>query len=250
MIALLWTVLLLFSLVKTKIVHYSSLAYFPITYLASYSAYNILSGKFRFRLWQKVLCLVIGGILSLVIVLLPVFDLNKDLLIAKGYITDPFIIGNLQAETGWTFLHSCIGIFLIAGLIISLIWFQRKKVAGIAGLYAFTLLFTLLSMMFLTKGAERISQNAAIVFIKEKAGEDVYIKTFYKSYAVLFYGQQTEPDNRNAFDTKWLASGPVDKDAYFISRINNKEEILEKYPELRSLYEKNGYAFFVRKKKI
>jgi hypothetical protein len=35
MVILFWVVLILFSIVKTKIVHYSSLCYFPLTYLAA-----------------------------------------------------------------------------------------------------------------------------------------------------------------------------------------------------------------------
>ena len=50
MTALLWVVLILFSVVKTKIVHYSSLTYFPITYLAAFAAYQIIEGNFSYRL--------------------------------------------------------------------------------------------------------------------------------------------------------------------------------------------------------
>ena len=38
---LFWVVLLLFSIVKTKIVHYSSLCYFPLTYLAAVQLYRM-----------------------------------------------------------------------------------------------------------------------------------------------------------------------------------------------------------------
>lgn len=98
----------------------------------------------------------------------------------------------------------------------------------------------------ITKGAEKISQNAAIEFISDKAGKDVYLKTFYKSYATLFYGKQELPVNSKAFDLNWLLEGDIDKDAYFIHKIHKKEEILSKYPGLEFLYEKNGYIFFKR----
>src|SRR5690606_10029199 len=35
LLALFWTVLIIFSVVKTKIVHYSSLCYFPLTFIAA-----------------------------------------------------------------------------------------------------------------------------------------------------------------------------------------------------------------------
>ena len=43
MLILFWVVLILFSIVKTKIVHYSSLCYYPLTFLAAFSFY--LFGK-------------------------------------------------------------------------------------------------------------------------------------------------------------------------------------------------------------
>lgn len=42
MTILLVVVLVLFSIVRTKIIHYSSLAYFPITYLAAYGLYKLI----------------------------------------------------------------------------------------------------------------------------------------------------------------------------------------------------------------
>ena len=43
LLALFWVVLILFSIVQTKIVHYSSLCYFPLTYLATYSIQKFFS---------------------------------------------------------------------------------------------------------------------------------------------------------------------------------------------------------------
>ena len=102
-------------------------------------------------------------------------------------------------------------------------------------------------MLFLTPGAERISQNAAIEFIKEKSDEDVYMHSFYKSYATLFYMNQKKPEDFKIFNQNWLAGGPIDKDAYFIIRIDKKKEILKAYPKVEVVYEKNGYVFCMRK---
>src|SRR5205823_2537238 len=53
MLILLWVVLLLFSIVKTKIVHYSSLCYFPLTFLASVTFYLIWNNKWQIPVWNK-----------------------------------------------------------------------------------------------------------------------------------------------------------------------------------------------------
>lgn len=66
-----WVVLILFSIVKTKIIHYSSLCYFPITYLAAYTCYKLINGSFVWKRWMTLLVLAIGGIFSAVFTLLP-----------------------------------------------------------------------------------------------------------------------------------------------------------------------------------
>ena len=43
MVILFLVVLILFSIVKTKIVHYSSMCYFPLTFLATYSIIQIIN---------------------------------------------------------------------------------------------------------------------------------------------------------------------------------------------------------------
>ncbi len=247
MIALLWVVLLLFSIVKTKIIHYSSLTYFPLTYLAAFAGYNIINGKFNFRAWQKIMIGTIGSVLAIVIILLPWLYLKRNYFIENGFITDAFVIGNLQAKTGWSPFISLIGVLLISGILISFAIYRRNRAISLITLYITSLLFVFLSMIFITRGAEKISQHAAVEFIKDKADEDVYIKSFYKSYAVLFYSRQKHPADSKVFDMNWLIKGDIDKDAFFIQRANRKDEVLNRYPELIELYEKNGYVFFIRK---
>lgn len=246
MITLLWLVLLLFSIVKTKIVHYSSLTYYPLSYLAAYSIYNIFEKKFRFRNWQKFMLGIVGILIGLAVFLMPFFIDHKDFFISKGIISHSFTIGNLEADPGWNFLHSLIGLFFIVSLFISLLFINKSLQLKIKLLFGSTLLFVYLTMFFILPGAEIISQHAVIEFIKEKSKEDVYLHSFYKSYAVLFYSQQEIPMNKQIFDTKWLTSGDIDKDVYFVMRIDKKEDVLNKYSEVKVIYEKNGYVFCKR----
>jgi len=250
MIALLWTVILLFSIVKTKIVHYSSLAYFPLTYLAAYSIFMILAGKFRFRLWQKIMLLSIGGIEAIVILILPMFNSYKKVIIDKGIITDQFAVGNLQVDPGWTALHSFIGILFLVGLVVSIFFIEKNKLLKYSLLYFSSLVFVYLSLVFITPGIEKISQRTAIDFIKETSNKDVYIHSFNKTYAILFYSKVPVPENDKVFSQEWLTKGDIDKDAYFILRIHDKEKILSMYTELSVIDEKNGYVFCKRTAKL
>jgi hypothetical protein len=246
MITLFWVVLLLFSIVKTKIVHYSSLTYFPLSYLAAYSIYLLFEGKFTFRIWLKILLGVIGSILGMLILLLPIFIANKDYFIENGIITHSFTIGNLRADPGWNYFHSMIGFLFIVCLGILLILLKKRLQFKIYLLFFLSLLFVYFSMIFVLPGAEKISQNAVIEFIKQKSHEDVYLQSFYKSYAVLFYSKQEIPSDKRIYDIEWLTKGDIDKDAYFVLRIDKKEEVMNRYAELEIMYEKNGYVFCKR----
>ena len=44
-----------------------------------------------------------------------------------------------------------------------------------------------------------------------------------------------------------LMSDDLDKDAYFVIRLDKKDRYLERYPELEVLYEKDGYVFTVKR---
>jgi 4-amino-4-deoxy-L-arabinose transferase-like glycosyltransferase len=246
MITLLWIVLLLFSIVKTKIVHYSSLTYFPLSYLAAYSINQILKGKFKFRIWQKVLLGIVGTVLGAFVILLPVIKEHKEYFIHKGIITHSFTIGNLEAVTTLGWGHSMIGVVFLLGVFSALFLYKRHLFTKIVTLFLSTLFFIYLSMIFIIPEAEKISQNAVIEFIKEKKDQDVYIQSFYKSYAVLFYSNQQIPKDNRIFDIDWLTAGETDKDTYFIFRIDKKEEIMKRYPNIKIVHEKNGYIFSKR----
>ena len=85
-----------------------------------------------------------------------------------------------------------------------------------------------------------------IEFIKEKAEEDAYLQSFYKSYAILLYSKRNIPEDSKVFDIDWLTEGAVDKDAYFVLRIDKKDEIMSRYSNIKVIEEKNGYVFCKR----
>ena len=72
----------------------------------------------------------------------------------------------------------------------------------------------------------------------------------FKSYAQYFYTKKNKPENLNSYNTKWLLNGNIDKDVYFVIKNNKMQKILDKYDDIELLYEKNGYAFLLRKKNL
>lgn len=247
MLILFWVVLILFSIVKTKIVHYSSMCYFPLTFLAAYTIDNLIERRARVSILMKILLIIVGSVPTLVAIGIPFFDKYKSIVVEKGLITHSFTLGNLQAETGWTLYHSLVGIILLFGLIWFFIFQKREKIkCALVGLGSSSLLFVTLLIIFFAPGVERMSQNAAIEFIKEKSQEDAYMQTFYKSYALLFYSNAPLPAHNKVFSESWLGKGDIDKKAYFVMRIDKQATIERIYPEVEIMFEKNGYVFGVR----
>ena len=250
MLILFWVVLILFSIVKTKIVHYSSLCYFPMSFLAAYSVYGLLENKKKLPIWMLILQLLTTTIYALVIILLPVFDKYKQWFVDTGKVTHSFTVGNLQADPGWVGWEWSIGlVFFIAACIA--LWRLRKDGAllGYKILAVSTTLFVYMIVVFATPKVEKYSQNAAIEFMKDKKDEDVYLGTLYKSYAMLFYTEAKMPDDPKKLRIEWQLTGDIDKDAYFIVRIDKLQENLNRYEELEVINEKNGYVFLKRSKK-
>ena len=83
MLILFWVVLILFSIVKTKIVHYSSLAYFPLSFLAVYGILQFFE-KGKIGKWTKAGLIGVSVVLGLAISVLPFIEKYKAWIIAKG----------------------------------------------------------------------------------------------------------------------------------------------------------------------
>lgn len=247
MMILFWTVLILFTIVKTKIVHYSSLCYFPLTFLAAYVIYRFREQKQLFPRWIKVLILCVAIFWTILVIVLQVVIINKDRIIASGIIKDQFAVGNLQANVNWSGYEFIIGIVFI--LIISLLYCSRriKQEYQIYGTFLATLIFTYCAAYFITPLIEGHSQRTAIEFYQDKQKENCYVRTLgFKSYAHLFYFNLKEPENHKYNDTEWLLTGNIDKPAYFVIKNTSSKEYLDKYPQLKVMYEEGGFVFAKR----
>ncbi|MDQ3192315.1 MAG: glycosyltransferase family 39 protein [Bacteroidota bacterium] len=248
MIVLFWVVLILFSIVKTKIVHYSSLTYFPITFLAAWSFNYILEGKLIWKKWMTFLTGFIGIVLGVAITLMPFIAKYKQEIIDSGIIKDDFALANLQASVHWNGFEFLIGLCFLVSVIISLFFFNKKRIANGAILLFIASLFTvnLTTLVFVPK-IERYSQGAAIEFYKYLQDKDVYVETLYfKSYAQLYYSEKKPVKNNSSYDINWLLNGEIDKPAYFVARINKEEDVKKNHEQLTEIYRKNGFIFYKR----
>lgn len=245
---LFWVVLILFSIVKTKIVHYSSLCYFPLTFLAAYALYYLVHGKTRWNKSIHYAIYTIGILLSGVLMLFPYLMSHKDMWI--HYVKDAFAVGNLQANINWNILDASGGFILFAGLITYFFFNKyhhyRKAIVSLFISISIMVFFT--SVLLVPK-IELFSQAAAIRFYESKINEDAYVQPMYfKSYAHLFYTNKQPVLNTNAYDHEWLRAGKIDKTVYIVVKNTKKSEI-EKYPDIKLMYEENGFAFYKRSPK-
>lgn len=240
-----WVVLLLFSIVKTKIVHYSSLCYFPLTFLAALQLYRIAEGKVSLLKPVKILLTVIGVILAIAITCLPLVGLNKDILIPL--IDDPFAVGNLQANVHWSIGEISWGLIYLAGIITAVVLMKREFRKGILVLCAVQIITIQVTVLHFTPKIEAISQRAAIEYFQSFIGKDVYVHVLgYKSYAHLFYTQKQPQTNNNYDNEEWLLTGDIDKPAYFICKVMEADKY-RTMPQLEETGSKNGFVFFKRK---
>ena len=243
---LFWVVLILFSIVQSKIVHYSSMCYLPLTFLSAITLKTMLDEKNTYK-YINICVLFIGILLGLIVAILPFIGQNISLL--KPLLQkDVFALKNLKAAITWASWESIVGILFIIASIIA--YFMLKKGEILRGgvlLFSATALFVNLILIVFINKIEGYSQNAAIEFYQTKAEEDCYIQTYdFKSYAHLFYAKKRIPTNRKHSDLEWLMRGNIDKPTYWVAKYGSKNS-LDTVSTLQYLYDKNGFVFYKRR---
>ncbi len=247
MYILLLVVLILFSIVNTKLLHYSSLAYFPLTFLAAWVWDKWLDRKIEIGRWQVVLIFLIALFLSASAILFPLLTDHYGWLLSKNFaFIDPFIREAVQRNVHWSGYEWIIGLFLILGVIVASIQIQRRDWSGMLILHLVVLIFVFVSISLFSGRIESYTQRVAIKFYQSLRGQDVYVNTLgFKSYSHLFYFDKQPSDEDDSIER--LMTDQLDKDAYFVMQVNKKDMFLERYPELEIILEKHGYVFTVRR---
>lgn len=251
MLITLGVVLVIFSLASTKSVHYSTLAYFPISFLGTLAVYNI---TYKELVWKKstlYLLSCLGFLWVLALSLTPILLIN-----AKAIL--PYISGEqtkeiLKAKTNWLGSEWFIGILYLAGLILSIYLLAKKKyIEGFISVFSSTALVLLIALPLLAPNIEKQIQGASIEFYKEQVNKDSYVYTLgFESYANFFYSKKPyylSPRKKNVSKEvfeNWLLTGSIDKAAFFVCKIDNFREYIEEY-DLTFLYSKGGFVFLKR----
>ncbi len=243
---LFWVVLILFTIVKSKIVHYSSLCYYPLTFLAALSLYRIVEHKIKLNRWLIMGTIAIGLIFSLATFALPFIGQQVEQL-KPLFSRDLFAQANLDAAVHWTGWESIPGIWLFGILLTAFLLMARQRMKALLVLFIGTAVFINLTLYFSVGNIEHYSQRAAIEFFEEKSKEDCYVLPLgYKTYAHLFYGRRPKGLPVESRDFNWLMNNEVGKPVYFITKVDRLRNY-EKDERLQEIGRKNGFVFYQKR---
>lgn len=249
---LFWVVIILFSIVESKIVHYSSLCYYPLTFLAALVIRQLLQKDIPYRRWMNVLLISVASLYILLIVAIPLAAPYLEQI--KPMIDDPFAKANLEAAVTWTGWEVLPALLLAVIIAIYLRHLRKNGPSQKAfnWLFGGMTFFVFLTLIFFIKRVEGYSQRANLEFFKSLQGETAYVYTYgYKSYAHLYYSDKA-PDPASAIRSipenerqEWLMTGEIDRPVYFSVRVHRAER-LRALSQFEELYAKNGFVFFKR----
>ena len=242
MVILFWVVLILFSIVKTKIVHYSSLCYFPLTYLAALQLERIWKKNEGFG-WSRFALGSLGTSIAVIVIVAPFAGMNIDA-IKPLFAQDPFALANLDADVHWTGIESLAGLMLFGALIAGhLLHRKRQYRASVLVVLGGGALFVTTTLFLFINNIEGYSQRAAVEFFESKADERCWLLTKgYKSYVPEFYGRVKEAQPDEA--TLWR--GSIDRPVYLACKLTQEEEVTA-LGTFREVSRRNGFIFFERR---
>lgn len=271
LLALFWVVLILFSLVKTKIIHYSSLCYFPITYIAALGL-SKKQNELSITPFAGIVYLLLACIISMAFVMLGLIENFKSKLLSGDIIQDPFAKQCLSAEVKWSGFEFLLGLLFFVGCFIIFYGLKKNAYKQVLIGSAANVLFINLAILILVPKIEAYTQRASIDFYRSCSLHSNYIETRgFKSYAYLFYANRkpsdySNPDQINYIEEKqaemekqgyqkltshalanllWLEHGKIDRPAFFVIK-SIDEPVVETNKNLSKLYSKNGFSFYVR----
>ena len=244
MLCLFWVVLILFSLSTTKIIHYSSMTYIPLSFLAAMFLYRLNQGLESWKRYQTIMFGLIGLVWAILLTVFPLIMKNKESLFP--YMNDPFAVDSMRTEIIWSGYESLIGMLFLTGLIVSLVFILKKQIQKGFITISLSVGFTLLFVLFIIlPKVEGFTQGPVVEFYGSIENEDCYAESYgYKSYAQYYYFKQPYGLSEKRKDREWLLNGNIDKPVYFVSKSTNLE--LDTHPNFTLIGKKGGFRFYKR----
>jgi len=235
---LFWVVLIIFSLVKTKIIHYSSMCWLPLTYFSAQVLTELQLGQWTWKRPYSVALGIFGLIFGLVLVGVPLIGMYAAE--ASVYIKDTFVQGNLQAPVYWAGWEWMIG-FGFIGLIAWTVLRKQVTYSVLIRLMQGSVLVMVMFMGIVLPKIAGYTQATPIDFYVSHVGQKVYIETVgFKSFAHLLYFQKQGPSpDGDALMNK----SSTDRPSYFVMK-SDAEDRFKYHSHLQLIKEENGFLFY------
>jgi 4-amino-4-deoxy-L-arabinose transferase-like glycosyltransferase len=239
---LFWVVLILFSLVKTKIVHYSSMCWLPMSFFSAQVLVDWYEGKEVWTRLKTSIFVLIGLLLGLIFTLVPLIGENANYFLP--YMHDEFVQGNLQSPVAWEGFEKGMGILWSALILIAVFW---KKGLSFSRFLSFMAVATLIIMgysRYVVPKIEGYTQATPIDFYIAKSGQKVYVETVgFKSFAHLLYFQKQKGSPGGE---ELMNRFSVDRPSFFVMK-SDAEDRFKYHPNLILIREENGFLFYKHK---
>jgi 4-amino-4-deoxy-L-arabinose transferase-like glycosyltransferase len=248
-------VLVLFSLVQTKIVHYSSMTYYPLTFFAALAVENYVlkvhqpsrAVTVSFFAFVGLLCLLFAGIAFV----------GANPQSVAHLIRDPMARAALTEQSAyWSPVQYIVSAPLAAAAVaVFLLWRKGKRLEAAGAVAAGVSGLILLLSWLLAPSVEEIAQGPLIRFSRTAAerGCDVDV-VGHKSFIHLYYGRRM-PEVQSAdsaarpasrWDERMLRfNGPWKKPLVLMAKSRNLDSVLSDN-ELKIIYQKQGFVYLYR----
>jgi hypothetical protein len=236
---LFWVVLILFSLVKTKIVHYSSMCWLPITFFSAQVLVGWYEGNVPLSRFKTTLFVIIGLLLGLIFTLVPLIGENPNAFLP--YIQDGFVRGNLQSPVAWDGFEKWIGVIWAAVILYSAWGKNGKSFQKFLTCMAVVTCLIFAYSRYVVPKIEGYTQATPIDFYIAKSGQKVYVETVgFKSFAHLLYFQK---QGGSPTGEELMNRSSVDRPAFFVMK-SDAEDRFKYHPNLILINEENGFLFY------
>jgi 4-amino-4-deoxy-L-arabinose transferase-like glycosyltransferase len=218
---LFWTVMILFSITTTKIVHYSSLTYLPLAFMATCYLDRLIINKQKMKISLLILIAFMGFIFSFLLAALPYIANHHELILP--YLKDPFAAASLNVNVHWSGFESYIGVIYFIAVILAVAFLYKKQNwKGILFLFYSTAVCLFVYLIAVVPKIEKYSQGPAIDFYQTLQGKDVYVWPIgFKSYAQYFYAKKPASPVYGEADEQFLLKGNITRPAYFVVKVTN-----------------------------
>ncbi len=243
-------VLVVFSLVQTKIIHYSSMDYYPMTFFSALGLAYLTKESLSFHKIQVFLLGFIGCIWSIALIFTPFAGLNIEKI--KPFIQDANFLNQLETPIEWNAWASLLGIIFTGIYFYGLFLLRKKQIQkSVILLFVACVLCIQTIMLYYIPRIEKMVQGALIEFCQEHKTEDANQCALYmKSYAMFYYSERKPFDNvEDTFKHLHYISGKLEKKCYFYLRTTDTIKF-DHYSgqKIYKLYNKNGFTFYKREK--